>query len=74
MSGETARQIQIEAMAKTLVIYSYSGCSTCRAAVNWLHSHQVVFEERPIYTNPPSMANVRRAPACKSSTPSIRLG
>ncbi|MBI2515440.1 MAG: arsenate reductase family protein [Opitutae bacterium] len=41
-------------------VYTYAKCSTCRDAVKWLHAHDVKFTEKPIYTEPPSTAELRR--------------
>lgn len=46
-------------MPKT-VVYTYAKCSTCRDAVSWLRAHQVPFEERPIYDQPPSVPELKR--------------
>ncbi|PTX96604.1 arsenate reductase family protein [Opitutus sp. ER46] len=43
-----------------MLLYSYSGCSTCRDAVAWLRAHAVSVEERPIYERPPSLAELKR--------------
>jgi arsenate reductase len=43
-----------------VVVYTYSGCSTCRDAVGWLREHGVAFEERPIYDRPPTIAELKR--------------
>ncbi len=40
---------------KTLTIYSYSKCSTCRKAINWLKSNQLEYELRDITLNPPEV-------------------
>ncbi len=47
-------------MGKTVIIYSYSGCSTCRDAVKWLKDRGISFEERPIYTDPPQVAELKQ--------------
>lgn len=47
-------------MAQPLVVYTYANCSTCRDAVRWLREHAILFEERPIYQTPPSIAELRR--------------
>jgi arsenate reductase len=44
----------------SLTVYSYATCSTCRDAVAWLKQHQVAFTEKPIYTDPPSVPELRR--------------
>ncbi|HEY0968638.1 MAG TPA: arsenate reductase family protein [Opitutaceae bacterium] len=43
-----------------LTVYSYANCSTCRDAIKWLQQHQVAFTEKPIYTDPPSVPELRR--------------
>lgn len=44
----------------TLVVYSYAKCSTCRDAAKWLRAHGVEFVEKPIYEQPPTVAELRR--------------
>lgn len=43
-----------------LTVYAYTKCSTCRDAVKWLNEHKVTFVEKPIYTDPPSPAELER--------------
>lgn len=43
-----------------LTVYLYAKCSTCRDAAKWLRAHGVEFVERPIYDQPPSVAELRR--------------
>ena len=47
-------------MAESLVVYTYAGCSTCRAAASWLREQGIRFEERPIYLTPPGTAELKR--------------
>lgn len=47
-------------MAEPIVVYMYTGCSTCRAAVGWLQAHAIPFEERPIYRRPPTVPELKR--------------
>jgi arsenate reductase (glutaredoxin) len=47
-------------MSQPIVVYAYSRCSTCRNALSWLRANKIAFEERPIYTQPPSLAELRR--------------
>lgn len=48
-------------MPKTsLTVYSYAPCSTCRTAVAWLREHHIAFAEKPIYTQPPSLPELKR--------------
>ncbi len=35
-------------------LFSYSSCSTCRRAINWLKSNDISFELIDILNNPPS--------------------
>lgn len=44
----------------SLTVYSYANCSTCRDALAWLKQHRVAYTEKPIYTNPPSLPELRR--------------
>ncbi len=45
---------------QSLVLYSYSKCSTCRAASRWLAEHGIRVDERPIYERPPGVTELRR--------------
>lgn len=45
---------------KSIVVYAYSRCSTCRKAVAWLRERGVVFVEKPIVDAPPSVAELTR--------------
>lgn len=47
-------------MSLPVSVYTYTKCSTCRNAVAWLQSKNIPFEEKAIYTNPPSLAELRR--------------
>ncbi len=38
-----------------MTLFIYDGCSTCRAALQWLRSHDVQFEMRAIRETPPSV-------------------
>lgn len=42
-----------------LVVYTYSGCDTCRRAVKWLRAHDIAFTEKPVRETPPSPAELR---------------
>jgi len=44
---------------KLVTIYTYAACSTCRAAVKWLLSHNIEFVEKPIRDTPPSVEELR---------------
>lgn len=46
-------------MKKPLIVYTYARCSTCRDAVAWLRQQGIPFEERPIYTQAPSLEELR---------------
>ncbi|MEI6891993.1 MAG: arsenate reductase family protein [Pontiella sp.] len=41
-------------------IYTYSKCSTCRKATQWLKEQKVAFEELPIRETPPSVDELRK--------------
>lgn len=43
-----------------ITVYTYANCSTCRDAVKWLRGRGVVFGEKPIYTSPPTVPELRR--------------
>jgi arsenate reductase len=49
-----------------LVVYTHAKCSTCRDAIQWLRAHDVKFAEKPIYTEPPTLAELRRMLACQN--------
>jgi arsenate reductase (glutaredoxin) len=40
-------------------IYTYQGCSTCKAAVKWLRAHSISFEEVAIRETPPSLKELQ---------------
>lgn len=42
------------------VVYVYSGCSTCRDALKWLHAHKIAFVEKPIRETPPSLTELKQ--------------
>lgn len=54
-------------MAESFILYTYSGCSTCRDAVRWLKEHGIRFAERPIYDTPPPAEELERMLAFQSS-------
>tara|TARA_B100000579_G_C22337985_1_gene623622 strand:+ start:128 stop:541 length:414 start_codon:yes stop_codon:yes gene_type:complete len=39
---------------KNLKLFTYSSCSTCRKALKWLKSNDIVFESIDILSSPPS--------------------
>ncbi len=41
-------------MADSIVVYSYSSCSTCRKALKWLVENKIEYELIDIVKNPPS--------------------
>jgi arsenate reductase len=43
-----------------VIVYTYAKCSTCRDATKWLRTRGVPFVEKPIYEQPPSLAELRR--------------
>jgi len=44
----------------SVTVYTYAHCSTCRDAVEWLRAGGVPFDEKPIYTSPPTVSELRR--------------
>jgi len=42
-------------------IYVYAKCSTCRDALNWLESHGIAHDCRPIRETPPSIQELKKA-------------
>jgi len=42
------------------IVYTYSGCGTCRTAMRFVREHAHVVEERPIRERPPSLGELRR--------------
>jgi arsenate reductase (glutaredoxin) len=59
------------ASAKTIKVYQYSKCSTCRKALKWLDAHGVNYEPVDIVTAPPKKAEIQRA--LKSGVPLKKL-
>ena len=47
-------KIDIKSFKKSLKLFSYSSCSTCRRAINWLKNNNISFELIDILINPPS--------------------
>jgi len=47
-------------MPKPVLVYTYAKCSTCRNAIAWLNEQGIRFEERPIYTQPPTRTELER--------------
>jgi arsenate reductase (glutaredoxin) len=45
---------------RPVTVYTYANCSTCREAVQWLRARGVAFAEKPIYTAPPAVPELRR--------------
>jgi len=43
-----------------VVVYVYSGCSTCRDALKWLNAQKIAFVEKPIRETPPSHAELKQ--------------
>ena len=41
-------------MSNSIVVYSYSRCSTCRKALAWLQEHHIAYELLDIIETPPS--------------------
>jgi arsenate reductase (glutaredoxin) len=46
-------------MTRTLTVYTYANCDTCRRAVKWLRAHEIAFVEKPIRETPPTPAELR---------------
>lgn len=46
--------------SRTIVIYTYAKCSTCRDAVAWLRANRIEFVEKPIVESPPSIDELGR--------------
>lgn len=44
---------------KSLKVYTYTNCSTCRKAVKWLRDRGLSFTEVPIRETPPTAAELR---------------
>jgi arsenate reductase (glutaredoxin) len=59
------------AAAKSIKIYQYSKCSTCRKALKWLDERGVDYEAVDITTAPPKKAELQRA--LKSGIPLKKL-
>ncbi|MFH1498411.1 MAG: ArsC/Spx/MgsR family protein [Verrucomicrobiota bacterium] len=47
------------APSSELVVYTYTGCDTCRRAVKWLRAAGIAFVEKPIRETPPAPAELR---------------
>jgi arsenate reductase len=45
--------------SKPIVVYTYSGCGTCRKALKWLRENEIAFREKPIRETPPSPAELK---------------
>ncbi len=48
-------------MTSKLLIYSYSACSTCKKAINWLNQYQLDFDVIDIVNEPPSKEILKKA-------------
>lgn len=44
----------------SLTLYTYAKCSTCRDVTQWLRARGIAFTEKPIYEQPPGIAELRR--------------
>lgn len=51
---------------KTLTIYTYAKCSTCRKATKWLTEQGIDFKEKAIRETPPSKAELKRMLAAQN--------
>lgn len=47
------------AAAPAIRVYQYPGCSTCKKALAWLSTREVVFASVDIVTSPPSASDLR---------------
>ncbi len=52
-----------------LKLYAYSGCSTCRNAIQWLKQHAIAFDEIAIRETPPSLAELHAVLAARGGAP-----
>ncbi|MEM9160078.1 MAG: Spx/MgsR family RNA polymerase-binding regulatory protein [Verrucomicrobiota bacterium] len=43
-----------------LVLYTYSGCDSCRKALSWLDSRGIVYENKAIRETPPRIEELKR--------------
>ncbi len=46
---------------RNIKVYQYSGCSTCRKAINFLNQLKIPFESIPIRDNPPTISELKKA-------------
>jgi len=44
---------------KTLTVYTYANCDTCRRAVKWLRAQEIDFIEKPIRDTPPNLRELK---------------
>jgi arsenate reductase len=47
------------AQTKTLRIFEYSNCSTCKNALKFLDRHQIPYEKIPIVDKPPTVSELK---------------
>jgi arsenate reductase len=47
-------------MPKSVTVYAYDKCSTCRNALKWLDQRGVAYQVKPIREQPPSAAELER--------------
>ncbi len=47
-------------MKNDVLVLSYSGCGTCKKALQWLEQQGVKYRLRPIVDEPPTVAELRR--------------
>ncbi|MDB6139245.1 MAG: arsenate reductase and related [Verrucomicrobiaceae bacterium] len=50
-----------------LKLYAYQGCSTCRAAIQWLKAHHIAFEEAAIRETPPTVVELKAMLAARGN-------
>jgi len=47
-------------MKADVLVLAYSGCSTCKKALQWLAQHGVAYRVRPIVEEPPTVAELKQ--------------
>ncbi len=45
-------------MAKEILVFEYSKCSTCRKALKFLADHKLVYQKKDIVTTPPTLKQI----------------
>jgi arsenate reductase len=47
-------------MKADVLVLAYSGCGTCKKALQWLEQHGVAYRVRPIVEEPPTVAELKQ--------------